>query len=169
MSQAFATFQLWQAASLASPSYAQQTNNLLKFSDIDDPEIKVDYCVPSSWIKKRTDVTGVQNEQDVHPDTGPAGAFVEIQFTVDRSSNTPNILKTLIRWYGTQNTNSDFKRGFLGLTNSDNPELDLIPESLLGYKLVQFQQINPIDFKARQIYRILLQLGGKAIDLPNLS
>lgn len=166
MVEAFEVLQIWQAASIASPSFGDAT---IKFEN--NSQIKLDYCVPSLWVKKRTDVTGVQDEQDVHPDTGPAGGFVEIQFTVDRTNVlTQDFLSVLLKWYGTQNTNSDFKRGFLGLTNGDNPQLDItLPSALLGYRLIQFQQINPIDFQARQIYRIMLQLGGKATDLPNLS
>ena len=161
MSEEFATFQLWMATSAASNDYDNAT---IKFQN--DTQINLDYCIPQNWSKKRTDVTGVQNEQDVHPDTGPAGAFVEIQFVVDRSTTqSQDFLSMLIQMYGTQNTNSDLKRGNLGLTNTDNPQLNVTPVVDLGYKLIQFQQIDPIDYKARQIYRVMLQLGGKATDL----
>jgi len=163
MTEAFEVLQIWQAVSLASPDFVSST---IKFEN--DSQIKLDYCIPQLWVKKRTDTTGVQDEQDVHPDTGPAGGFVEIQFTVDRSSVlTQDFLKVLLTWYGTQNTNSDFRRGFLGLTNGDNPQLDItLPNATLGYRLVQFQEIDPIDFQSRQIYKILLQFGGKVLDLP---
>ena len=97
--------------------------------------------------------------------------MVEIQFTVDRSTTlSQDFLSTLIKMYGIQNTDSDFKRGFIGLVNSDNPQLSIpTPNATLGYKMVQFEQIDAIDYKARQIYRVLLQLQGKATDLPNLS
>ena len=168
MSQEFATFQLWIAKSLASATFALADANK-KFQN--DAQINLDYCIPQQWVKKRTSTTGVQSDQDVHPDTGPAGALVEIQFTVDRGSVlTQDFLTALIRMYGIQNTNSEFKRGFIGLINSDNPQLDITtPTATLGYRLIQFAQIDPIDYKSRQIYRVLLQLGGKAIDLPNLS
>ena len=168
MSQEFATLQLWIAKSLASATFAQADSDK-KFEN--DAQIQLDYCIPQQWAKKRTDTTGVQSDQDVHPDTGPAGAFVEIQFTVDRSNTvTQDFLTALIKMYGIQNTNSEFTRGFIGLINSDNPQLDItVPTATLGYKLVQYGQIDPIDYKARQIYRVLLQLGGKAIDLPNLT
>lgn len=168
MSQEFASFQLWIAKSLAQNTFAQADSDK-KFEN--DTQIKLDYCVPKQFVKKRTDVTGVQSDQDVHPDTGPAGAFVEIQFTVDRKvAQLQDFLSALIKMYGIQNTNSEFKRGFIGLTNTDNPQLDVTtPSGTLGYRLVEFGQIDPIDYKARQIYRVLLQLAGKAIDLPNLS
>ena len=167
MSAEFATLQIWIASGIGTPSFAQADANK-KFQN--DTQIQLEYCIPKQFVKKRTDVTGVQSDQDVHPDTGPAGGLIEIQFVVDRSSVVvQDFLTALINFYGIQNTNSDFKRGFIGLTNSDNPQLNITPSEFLGYKLVQFEQIDPIDFKARQIYRVLLQLGGKAIDLPNLT
>lgn len=168
MSQEFATLQLWIAASLGSPSFASADSDK-KFEN--DSQIKLDFCIAKQFAKKRTDVTGVQSDQNVHPDTGPAAALVEIQFTVDRSTIlTQDFLSVLIRMYGIQNTDSDFKRGFIGLQNSDNPQLSIpLPSASLGYKMIQFEQIDAIDYKARQIFRVLLQLGGKAIDLPNLS
>ncbi len=168
MSEGFFVLKLWVATSLGSATFAQGASNK-KFQN--DAQIKLEYCIPKRWAKKRTDVTGVQSDIDVHPDTGPAGAFVEIQFSVDRgSAQTQDFLTALIRMYGTQNTDSEFKRGFLGLINGDNPQLDITtPTATLGYRLIEYEQIDPIDYKSRQLYRVLLQLGGKAIDLPNLS
>jgi len=168
MSEEFATFQLWIAKSLASPLFSGADTDK-RFQN--DSQIVLDYCIPKQFSKKRTDVTGVQSDQNVHPDTGPAAALVEIQFTVDRGSVlTQDFLSTLIKMYGIQNTDSDFRRGFIGMSNSDNPQLSIpSPSATLGYKMIQFEQIDPIDYKGRQIYRVLLQLQGKAIDLPNLS
>ena len=150
MSEEFATFTI-----------AQQGGSLSISTDTSG--IHLDYCIPQNFSKKRTDVTGVQSEVDVHPDTGPAGAFVELQITIDRSVSDVTMLSTLIAWYATQNTNSTYKRGFLSLSNTDNPELNLTTAtSAAGYKLVQFQQLNPVDFKGRQIFRILLQFSGDA-------
>lgn len=168
MAEDFDTIKIWQAKGLAPNNTYATADADRKFSNEDNPEIHLDYCIPSLWAKKRTETTGVQNEVDVHPDTGPAGAFVEIQLTIDRSIAGSTLLDTLIKWYGTQNTNSDFKRGFIGLENTDNDELNLVPLPTIGYRMVQFQQINPVDFQARQIYRITLQLGGLATALPGL-
>jgi len=164
MSEEFADFAIWQALSLALPSKASATFKIESSSTI-----RLDYCVPSSWTKKRTDLTGVQETEDVHPDTGPAAGLVELQITLDRGVTLPLFLKTLLRWYGTQNTNSDFKRGFLGLENADNPALDLVPSATIGYRLLQFGVISPVDFKAKQTYRLLLQFGGSALSLPIFS
>ena len=164
MSEEFADFAIWQAKSLALPAKSQATFKIESSSTI-----RLDYCIPSQWTKKRTDLTGVQETEDVHPDTGPAGGFVELQVVLDRGIATPEFLKTLLRWYGTQNTNTDFKRGFLGLENSDNPELDLVPSATIGYRVIQFGIISPVDFKAAQVYRILLQFGGSALSLPVFS
>ena len=161
MSEEFADFAIWQAASLADPSKAGAT-----FKIESSDTIRFDYCVPSSWTKKRTDPTGVQGTEDVQPDTGPAGGLVELQVTLDRGASLPEFLKTLLRWYGTQNTNSDFRRGFLGLENADNPALDLVPSATIGYRLLQYGVISPVDFKAKQTYRVLLQFGGSALSLP---
>jgi len=168
MSQEFATFQLWIAPSLGSPGFAAADANK-KFQN--DAQIQLDYCIPQQWVKKRTSTTGVQSDEDVHPDTGPAGAFVEIQFTVNRGTVlAQDFLTALINMYGIQNTNSEFRRGSIGLINSDNPQLDITtPLALLGYRLIQFAQIDPIDYKSRQIYRVLLQFGGRAVNLPNLT
>jgi len=35
--------------------------------------------------------------------------------------------------------------------------------------MVQFALINPIDYKSKQIYRILLQFGGDTLTLPVFS
>ena len=161
MSEEFADFAIWYALSVGDPSKASSTVKIESSSTI-----QLDYCVPQLWVKKRTDLTGVQETENVHPDTGPAGGFVELQVTLDRGTALPEFLKTLLRWYGTQNTNSDFKRGFLGLENDDNPALDLVPSATIGYRLLQFGVISPIDFKAKQTYRILLQFGGSALSLP---
>lgn len=161
MSEAFADFAIWQAASLGNPSLAGAT-----FKIQNSAQIHLDYCILKNFDKKRTDVTGVQSDVDVHPDTGPAGFFVQLQITIDRGASSPELLKTLMRWYGTQNTNSDFNRGFLGLETDDNTELELVPAANLGYKLVHSSQIDPVDFKARQIYQIILQLGGRVLDMP---
>lgn len=131
----------------------------------DTDGIHLDYCIAKIFSKKRTDVTGVQSDEPISPDTGPAGAFVEIQVTLDRSSSTVSMLSTLITWYSTQNTNSTYKRGFLSLENEDNPELDLEASAIAGYRLVQFEQLDPMDFKGRQIYRILLQFSGDTDEL----
>lgn len=163
MSEEYATLKLWQAPTPALNFFGSKVRGFETGA-----QIKLDYCIPFNWQKKRTDVTGVQSEEDVHPDTGPAGAFVDIQIVVDRSTDIApdNFLTSLIKWYGTQNTNNIFKRGFLGLENEDNPELDALPQTNLGYKLVSYGVIDPLDFKGRQVYKILLQLGGKANDLP---
>ncbi len=161
MSESFADFAIWQAASIADPSLG---NSIIKIENTSN--IQLTYCVLKSFDKKITDVTGVQSETDVHPDTGPSGLFVELQIQLDRSISSQTFLETLLRWYGTQNTNSDFNRGFLGLENDDNPELDLVPAANLGYKIVRVESIDPIDFKSRQRYRIILQLGGRTLDMP---
>jgi len=170
MAEEFATFQLWQATSLALPGFGDALDTR-KFQNT--TTLKLDYCIPLKWSKKRTDTTGVQSEENVHPDTGPAGALVEIQFTVDRkvapAPTAQNFLQTLILIYATQNTNSIFRRGFLGLVNTDNPELNVTtPTAKLGYRLLEYGQIDPIDFKSRQKYRVLLQLEGKASTLENV-
>ena len=153
MSEEFSTFTLTQQGSSNTIGTAISGVNL-------------DYCIAKNFSKKRTDVTGVQSGTPIHPDTGPAGAFVEIQTTLDRSVSDVAMLATLITWYGTQNTNSTFKRGFLSLINTDNPELNLTTATATaGYRLIQFEQLDPIDFKGRQVYRILIQFSGDTTQL----
>jgi hypothetical protein len=165
MSEEFADFAIWLALNSGNPSKASSTVKIENSS-----QIQLDYCVPQLWVKKRTDLTGVQETEGVHPDTGPAGGFVELQITINRGASSPVFLKTLLEFFGTQLTDSDFKRGRLGLENDDNPELDLVPVGTgadrIGYKLVQFALINPVDYKSKQIYRILLQFGGSVLNLP---
>lgn len=161
MSEEFDEFQLWYADGLApNNTYAAQTDNSLKFQN--DSQIKLDYCIPVNWSKRRTDLTGVQSDEGVYPDTGPAGAFVELQLTVDRTSVlAQDFIAVLINYYDILNTDSDFPRGRLGLTNTDNPQFDVTPVPTMGYRMIQFMQIDPMDNKGRQIYRILLQRAGK--------
>lgn len=161
MSSSFSTLKLWEAKDAAEPGFGDAINKIENSASL-----KLDYCIAKRFSKRRTDVTGVQSDEDVHPDTGGGGAFVEIQVTLDRTTATPSLLIPLMRWYGTININSDFKRGFLGLENADNPELDLIPGDKLGYRLVDFAQVDPNDNHGRQVYQILLQHGGRMLDMP---
>ena len=162
MSESFSAFGLWQAASLTSPGLADATYKIQNSSTV-----KLVYCAPKSMDKKRTDVTGVQSDVNVHPDTGPAGLTVEIMLAIDRgAADQLSILTNLLRWYGTQNTNNVFKRGFLGLSSDDNNPLNVTPTATLGYKLIHAEQTNPVDYKSRQMFTILLQLGGRVLDMP---
>ena len=55
MSEEFADFALWYALSIGSPSKSSSTVKIESSSTI-----QLDYCVPQLWVKKRTDLTGVQ-------------------------------------------------------------------------------------------------------------
>jgi hypothetical protein len=162
LSQAYASLILFQALNLVQNTPADAVRKIET-----GPNISLDYCIAKQWAKRRTDVSGAQTEEEVGPDTGPSGGFVEIKITIDRSqADQQDTLNTLLQWYRLLNTALPFRRGFLGLENTDNPSLNLNPTTTLGYKLISFQMINPVDNKGKQEYIITIQFLGNTNDLP---
>ena len=162
MSQEYATFTIFQALDLVQNTSATAVRKIESGANI-----QLVYCIPKKFSKRRTDVSGAETEAEAKPDTGPASAFVEIMFTADRgAAQQQTILDTLLQWYRLRNTALPFRRGFLGLENEDNPSLDLDPEQFLGYKLADFQIVDPIDFKGLQKWVVTLEFGGNTNDLP---
>ncbi len=162
MSEEYSTFTLFQALSLSLNTSA---NAVRKIEN--DADISLDYCIPKKFTKRRTDVSGAETEEEIGPDTGPAGQFIEIMLTVNRQSAAKQeTLDTLLQWQGLINTALPFKRGFLGLVNEDNPSLNLDPLANIGYKLADFGMINPTGHKGTQQYLILIQLQGDPKNLP---
>lgn len=159
----YSTFTLFQALSLAQNTKANAVRSITS----DTAGITLDYCIPKQFTKKKTDVAGAESDEAIGPDTGPAGQFVELMITIDRTSSLQGeSLETLLNWHGNINTKLPFRRGFLGLENADNPALDLDPVLELGYKQADFRLINPVANKGKQQYLILLELLGDVKNLP---
>ena len=135
--------------------------------DTSSAGVSMIYCIPKIFSKRRTDISGAETQEEAGPDTGPAGGMIEISLALDRSNGVQStVLNTLLRWYRTINTTATLRGGFLGLSNTDNPALNLNPSGQLGYKLINFSLTNPADNKGRQIYTIELQIEGDLNDLP---
>lgn len=154
----FDTFQIWEAKGVAPNNTFAMSDHTIENND----ELHLDYCIPM-FSKRQTNVTGVESPEENHPDTGPAGAFVELQFTAIRADvdYTDDFLAQLIRWYQLINTEHPFLRGFLGLTNTDNPRLNTVPTSTQGYRLIDFRQVTPQTYHGKQTFVVRLQRGGK--------
>ena len=163
MSEEYSTFTLFQALSLSLNTKADAVRSI----STDTPEIHLDYCIPKKFTKKITDISAAESDEQIGPDTGPSGQFVEMMITIERKgSDQQETLQTLLQWQGIINTALPFRRGFLGLENADNPSLDLDPVLILGYKIVDFHQINPVSNKGKIQYVILLELQGGTTELP---
>lgn len=163
MSEEYSTFTLFQALSLSLNTKADAVRSISTDTSI----IHLDYCIPKKFTKKQTDISAAESDEQIGPDTGPAGQFVELQITIDRTSaDAQETLETLLQWHGLINTALPFRRGFLGLENSDNPTMNLDPILTLGYKLVDFKPINPVSNKGTIQYTILLELQGGVLELP---
>ncbi len=162
MSQEYATFNLFEALSLAQNTSTDAVREIK-----DGANIELVYCIPKRFAKRRTDISAAEAEEEIGPDTGPAGQFVELRIMVDRKSAAQqDFLNTLLIWHGSINTALPFKRGFLGLENQDNPSLNLDPLANIGYQLSSFEPINPVGDKGTQEYIILIQLRGDVKNLP---
>lgn len=163
MSEEYSTFTLFQALSLSLNTKA----NAVRSISTDTAAVHLDYCIPKKFSKKVTDISAAESDEQIGPDTGPAGQFVELMITIDRTgADQQETLQTLLQWQGNINTALPFRRGFLGLENADNESLDLDPELILGYKMADFHQINPVANKGKIQYIILLELQGDVKDLP---
>ena len=135
--------------------------------DTSNAKINLEYCVARSFSKRQTDISGAETQEETGPDTGPAGGMVQISMVVDRSDGVQSdVLTTLLRWYRTINTTATLRGGFLGLSNTDTPALNLNPTGQLGYKLISFSQTSLGDNKGRQIFLIELQIEGDLNNLP---
>lgn len=155
MSQEFSSFKIWEAKNIEENTYEQSD---YKFENTD--QIQLDYCIARNYTKRQTDTTGVESVDGNYPDTGPAAAFIDIQLTILRTESTPAFINNLLRWYYQIQTAIPFIRGNLGLENTDNPFLNVVPVANKGYKLSEFKQVTAQDYKGKQMYLITLQRCG---------
>ena len=154
---------IFEALSIAQNTKAHAVRSI----STTQASVSMNYCIPLRFAKRQTDVSGAETEDEIGPDTGPAGAMIEIGLIIDRNqTGHQDVLQTLLQWYGNINTKRNFRGGFLGLENTDNPALNLNPKAQLGYKLIGFNQINPSDSKGQQLLTLTLQFEGDVKDLP---
>jgi len=164
MVENYDTFNLFEALSIPLNTSANAVREIQTGANIE-----LIYCIPKKFTKRDTDVSAAEAEEQIGPDTGPAGQFVEIRISVDRkAADQQTVLETLLIWHSSINTALPFRRGFLGLETTDNPSLALDPVAILGYVLADFQMINPVGNKGIQEYIILLRLRGDPKNLPTL-
>lgn len=153
---AFESFTLYFALSLAQNTAAQAT---LKITNADG--IKLVYCIPTSFDKRQTDTSNAQSEDKTSPDTGTAKAGIELRFTQERNvAPTVNVLKTLLDMFYQKTQDTDFRKARFGLLNDDNPELDVEPTAVGGYKFILFKQTPNPDKPALNDYTVQLDFIG---------
>ncbi len=155
MSFAFGDLTLYKALSIAQNTAAQSTDKI-----VTSQTIKCQYCIPKNFTKRMADLTAPESPDPTTPDTGVAMNIVEILFQVDRGPANEIVLDKLMTWFYTPAEDSIFKRGFLGLLNDDNPELDLKPIALAGYRIISLQQIPDTENPASQQFLVQLQFEG---------
>ncbi len=153
---AFESFTLYYALSLAQNDAASAT---LKVSNVDG--VKLIYCIPIDFTKRQTDTSNAQSEDKTSPDTGTARAGVELRFTQERNvAPTTNVVKTLMDMFYRRTQDVDFRKARFGLVNDDNPELDVEPTEVGGYKFISFKQEPNPDKPALLSYTIQLDFIG---------
>ena len=152
----FENFKLWFALSLASPDAASAT---LFINNTDNT--KLIYCIPTSFQKRQTDTSNAQSEDPEKPDSGTAGAAIELRIIQARNSPpTTPVLDKLIQMFYNKSDDSDFRKGRFGLESTDAPGLNTVPGPLNGYKFINFKQEPNPDKSAKQIYTIQLEFLG---------
>lgn len=152
----FESFTLFFAKSLIEN---QAVNADLKISNTDG--IKLVYCIPIDFSKRQTDTSNAQSEDKTSPDTGTAKAGIEIRFNQDRAvAPSVNVLKTLMDMFYKKTQDTDFRKARFGLANTDNPELDVEPTAVGGYKFINFKQIPNPDKPALNDYTVQLDFIG---------
>jgi hypothetical protein len=153
---AFESFTLFFAKSLVENSAAQAD---LKISDTDG--VKLIYCIPIDFSKRQTDTSNAQSEDKTSPDTGTAKAGIELRFTQERNiAPATNILKTLMDMFYKRTQDIDFRKARFGLLNDDNPELDVKPTDVGGYKFTGFRQEPNPDSPALLMYTVKMDFIG---------
>jgi hypothetical protein len=152
----FESFTLFYALSLASNTAAAAT---LKITNADG--IKLIYCIPISFDKRQTDTSNAQSEDKTSPDTGTAKAGIELRFSQERDvAPSVNVLKTLLDMFYRRTQDVDFRKARFGLANTDNPELNVEPTAVGGYKFLMFKQEPNPDRPALNIYTVQLDFIG---------
>lgn len=152
----FENFTLYFAFSLGQN---QAANATLKISNVDG--IKLIYCIPIDFTKRQTDTSNAQSEDKTSPDTGTARAGIELRFSQERDvAPTVNLLKTLLDMFYKKSNDVDFRKARFGLLNDDNPELDVEPTNVGGYKFQNFKQEPNPDKIAINVYTVQLDFIG---------
>lgn len=152
----FEDFTLYYAKSLAENTAALA---VLKITNSDG--IKLLYCRPMDFAKRVTDTSNALSEDKTSPDTGTARNAIELRFSQERDTTpTTNVLKTLLQMFYLPTDDDVFRKARFGLLNADNPDLDVIPVALGGYKFTRFfQEPNP-DTPALNLYIVQLDFVG---------
>ena len=156
MSLAFRDCTLYKALSIANNTAAQSVSKIEALGG----DIRCQYCIPRQFNKRQTDLTSPDEPDPTSPDTGTAMNIVEILFLVDRTTANQPVLTRLMEWFYELNTDPTFKRGFLGLLNQDNPQLDLKPIALAGYRLISFQMLPDIENSGVQQILVRINFQG---------
>ena len=161
MSLEFRDTTLYKALSIGSNDAASSVSKIVA----DGGAIRCQYCIARQFNKRQTDLTSPDEPDPTSPDTGTAMNIVELLFLVDRSTASQTVLKRLMEWFYELNTNTTFRRGYLGLLTQDNPDLDLKPIALAGYRLISFQMLPDIENPAVLQFLIRINFQGDHTEL----
>jgi len=156
MSLEFQDTTLYKALSIGSNDAASSVLKIVA----DGGAIRCQYCIAREFMKRQTDLTSPDEPDPTSPDTGTARNIVEILFLVDRSVASQAVLKTIMTFFYELNTNTTFRRGYLGLLTKDNPDLDLKPIALAGYRLISFQMLPDIENPAVLQFLVRINFQG---------
>lgn len=158
----FSEFKLWYAKSLTANTFAGADVGM-KIQDIENADAGIELlsCVPSSFQKRRTDVSQALSLDKTSPDTGTAQQDITIEFVQARNVVlTDPVVQKLINMFHVKSNDNMFRKGRFGLENTDTPEIDCLPSVNAGYKFDGFQQVPIHNNPALLHFRIMLQFVG---------
>lgn len=160
----FSEFKLWYAKSLTENSFAQADDNK-KIEDTTTPageEIQLIFCNPSQFTKRVTDTSEALAVDRTSPDTGTALTDVTIRIAQARTAATRTIpiLAKILELFFEKSNDDIFQKGRIGLYNTDNPELNVVPTANAGYKFIGFGELPNQDTPGITIYDIIIQFVG---------
>lgn len=118
-------------------------------------------CIPSEFSKRQTDTSNALAVDKTSPDSGTAADMVQLRIAIQReTAPSKSILKVLMQMFYLKTDDDDFRKARFGLTNTDNPELDVEPTANGGYKFIGFKQEPNQDTPGLIVYVIDLDYIG---------
>lgn len=161
---AYDTFKIWYSKAIAPNNTFALADATRKIENVTTPtgeEISLIYCMPVTFVKRATDVSEALAVDPTAPDTGTGASDVILRFTQQRET-TPTIpvLAQLLEMFYLKSSDDIYLKGRFGLENTDNPQLDVLPVPLAGYKFVSFKQEPNQNTPALMIYELRLKFVG---------
>ena len=161
----FLTFQIWYARSLAQNTFANAEADRKIENTTGDEGIQLLSCRAARFLKRNTDTSQATASDKTSPDTGTAGSYIHLSFVQKRKTRNAQVLSRLEKLFFLKNNDVDFNKGRIGLENSDNPELNVLPTANAGYKLMSFMQRPTDDNPGVNIFELELEFLGDHTEL----